>query len=594
MFKPERVIIAAIVLAIICLTGMLLSMLQPETHEGRGYDTFGVEPHGLRALYETVEQAGFNVERGFAPPHAAMAAAGKDGWLVLWRPDPMWVSRDERQLERLGEWVESGGAVIFAPVFDPEAYFYQPCHCEDEEDEASTGQNATAGGNATAQSSNATAESGNATSHDANATTEAENATAKAERLKKWREEMKERQAKRFHALEPLKRMGIAVTRLGVTDYAGAMAREREKIEGYRERLREKREQWEKSKEEMRRKNLGQDEPSEAESGNATEDAPESPRPIRKPPPDPNTTALNAPAEEPIILAAQGIDKKKREYDWYDYRRFLRTLDLDARMERTLTRTVTPEGELGSLWQGLEQVSMADETQCLLPPAEGEPEPDGVLAFEAHNGTTAYLAAVYRRGKGLVVVVADPLLLTNAMLARPGNAYTALGPLAHYDGQRGEVVFDEFFHGLTVRGRPVWLLTRRPYGLVALALLLAAGLWCWRSGSRLGPPLPAIVPTRRSMEEYLEAMSGLFLRGEKQSFLAQELKAGVLWWLGRRYRLGYGEEDLEAVSRAMARRDPESAERLQSAVHELETLAARRKPSVKRLVAAARELTRCL
>jgi hypothetical protein len=89
-------------------------------------------------------------------------------------------------------------------------------------------------------------------------------------------------------------------------------------------------------------------------------------------------------------------------------------------------------------------------------------------------------------------------------------------------------------------------------------------------------------------------MSDLFLRGEKQAFLAGELRAGALWWLGRRHRLGYGQEDLETVARAVARRDPDRAERLRAAVHELETVAATRKPSVTRLVAAARELTRCL
>ncbi|MFW5733434.1 MAG: hypothetical protein ACOCWR_00075 [Oceanidesulfovibrio sp.] len=545
MFKPERVIIAAIVVALLCLAGVLLSMVGPDTRGGKGADTFGVRRDGLRGMYETVEATGFEVRRGFGPPHAAVAEKDGAGWLVLWRPDPNFVFRDERFLDELGGWVESGGAVLFAPEFDPEAYFHTRCECE--EDEADAAQNGT--------------------TEDKDLTVDAEELEAR----RKQRDETRaERQAKRFHVLEPLRRMGVGVARLGVTDYAGRMERERESIEAYRER----------KERERRRDNR--------ENGGAPRD--ESP-PAQVPhkPIDPNTTAWSGVA----LQARHEAHAPAEEYDWFDYRRFLASFALEERAGRAAARAVIPRGELGSLWQGLETVAIPDETQVLLPPEEDEPEPDGVLALEAHNGTTAYLAAAYRKGEGLVVVVADPVLFINAMLAEPGAAYTALGPL-HRAGVQGAVVFDEFFHGLSVRGRPMWLLTRRPYGLVALALILAVAMWCWRSGSRLGPPLPPVEPTRRTVDEYLEAMSGLFLRGDKQAFLAQELKAGALWWLGRRHRLGYGRENLEAVTKAMARRDPDEAERLENAVHELETLAAQRKPPIKRLVAAARELTRCL
>ncbi|TVM19854.1 hypothetical protein DPQ33_01070 [Oceanidesulfovibrio indonesiensis] len=568
MFKPKRVIIAAVVLAVLSMAGMLVSMLQPETHGGLAADTFGVRPHGIRAFYETVEAAGFEVRRGFAPPHAAMADENGAGWLILWRPEPGFVYRDERYLEELGAWVNSGGAVLFTPAFDAGAYFDTSSRCDEKDNEAIVSEQNGTDGKTVQQ--NKTSEE-----HE------------RDEQQRRWTDAQRGWRAERFHVLEPLQRMGVGVKALALTDFAGRIAEEQDKLDAFLERQRDERER--------RRRERGactdedgpaQDRPTHEGPG---QDGSGTYAPPHTIPADPNTTALNAPA----VRVSARAETPQREYGWYDYQKFLRAMELDKRAERATGRSVSTRGELGSFWQGLDTVTMADETQYLPAPDEGEPEPDGALAFETHNGATGYLAAAYSKGKGLIVVVADPLILANAMLDKPGNAYTALGPLRHA-GRSGAVVFDEFFHGLSVRGNPAWLLTRRPYGLVVLALTLAAAVWCWRSGFRLGPPLPPVEPSRRTVEEYLEAMSGLFLRGEKQAFLARELTAGVLWQLARRYRLGVGQDNLEAVSRAMARRDPDGARRLRDAVHELETLAAQRKPPVRRLVAAARELTRCL
>ena len=195
-------------------------------------------------------------------------------------------------------------------------------------------------------------------------------------------------------------------------------------------------------------------------------------------------------------------------------------------------------------------------------------EASGLLDVRAMAGDKPRtLAASFRRGKGEIIVVAEPALFMNVCLAHDDNAVLAYDLLA--DGGR-RVVFDEFYHGLSVRGDPFWLLTQRQYAVGALAALAFASLVIWRRAVVLGPPLEIVPPSRRTILEYVEAMARFFqaARGSRL-FVLSEVRGGALRTLGDRLGLSPGESTPENVASALARRSPADARRFEAAVTQL-------------------------
>ncbi|HEX4148552.1 MAG TPA: DUF4350 domain-containing protein [Pirellulales bacterium] len=177
------------------------------------------------------------------------------------------------------------------------------------------------------------------------------------------------------------------------------------------------------------------------------------------------------------------------------------------------------------------------------------------------------LAASFRRGKGEIIVLAEPALLMNMCLAHDDDSVFAYDLLA--DGGR-HVVFDEFYHGSSVRGEPFWLLTQRRYAVGAWLVLAFASLIVWRKSVVLGPPLEMAPVSRRTIMEYVEAMARFFqgARGSRL-FVLSEVRAGALRTLGDRLGLSPADSTAENVATALARRSPEDARRFQAAVAQL-------------------------
>lgn len=96
------------------------------------------------------------------------------------------------------------------------------------------------------------------------------------------------------------------------------------------------------------------------------------------------------------------------------------------------------------------------------------------------------LAVAHGVGSGVVILVADSAILSNATLDRASNAHFALSIVGE-----GEVLFDEFRHGFTDEGR-TGLIAAAPDGwrnagfLAALATVVALIVY----GRRFGPPEP--------------------------------------------------------------------------------------------------------
>ena len=129
------------------------------------------------------------------------------------------------------------------------------------------------------------------------------------------------------------------------------------------------------------------------------------------------------------------------------------------------------------------------------------------------------------------------------------------------------MVFDEFYHGLTIRGNPIWLLTQRTYTVLALMLLMVTGVIVWHQSVFLGPPLEPVSGSRRTIREYIDAASRLLIRGKSSDkFLLMETRSGVLWKLRHDLALPQGEERPELIIAAIQRRDPQRARQLVEAL----------------------------
>ncbi|MCB9488954.1 MAG: DUF4350 domain-containing protein [Deltaproteobacteria bacterium] len=218
---------------------------------------------------------------------------------------------------------------------------------------------------------------------------------------------------------------------------------------------------------------------------------------------------------------------------------------------------------------------------------------DGLRRATARLMTTddqETLAARFERGEGEVVLIADPSLFQNWLVASADNAALALATVGS-----GPVVIDEFHHALNVRGNPMWLLAQHPYGVIAVMILLTTGLWIARRAVALGPPLETPPPSRRQIGEYVDAMAHLFERKKAWRHLLGELRDGTLWSVRRRYRSHERAGQMTRLYDRVERRDPDLAASLRRALDETQNdLNTTRRLSASHARRRAMELDACL
>ena len=122
---------------------------------------------------------------------------------------------------------------------------------------------------------------------------------------------------------------------------------------------------------------------------------------------------------------------------------------------------------------------------------------------------TSY-ASVTARGHGFVLAMADDELLTNAALARPGNAAVLLAILSVTS--RAEMRMADVEDGVSPPSTPIAALLRAGLGL-ALAHAVVFGLALFAAvGTRQARPTPAPPPRRRAFAEHVEAVGALYAR----------------------------------------------------------------------------------
>ncbi len=217
----------------------------------------------------------------------------------------------------------------------------------------------------------------------------------------------------------------------------------------------------------------------------------------------------------------------------------------------------------------------------------------GKIECERDQGDPWVIAAAVQRGQGEIVFVAEPMLLMNGSLGQDDNSVLAYDLLAE-GGRR--VAFDEFYHGLSVRGNPLWLLTRATYATVIAAILALVALELWRRAIFLGPPRNLPVRNRRTIQEYIDAMARFLNHGRaSRPFLLKEVRAGTLRTINERLGLSYAVHDLEQIATAMAKRSTTDADQFREAMKLFDSALAKGSSlSETNAVRALQRISRCL
>ena len=234
-----------------------------------------------------------------------------------------------------------------------------------------------------------------------------------------------------------------------------------------------------------------------------------------------------------------------------------------------------PEGDLN-------EIHLADTT------------PKGEVFARGDGGDDVLIAAQFDVGQGTVTILSTPALITNGSVAAGDNILLAARLLATPDR---ELVFDEFYHGLTIRGNAMWLFAQRTYGSVTLALLLAVGLLAWRNAVFLGDPLAERPVSRRSIREHVEAMSRFLREGPGHTaWILPRVRDGLLWRLRHEHGLPPEQKHSDdALLAAVERRDPQRAVELTDALAAVnQHLSAGSTGDQKQSVTLLRRMTACL
>ncbi|MDT7808919.1 MAG: hypothetical protein QOJ70_2732 [Acidobacteriota bacterium] len=180
-----------------------------------------------------------------------------------------------------------------------------------------------------------------------------------------------------------------------------------------------------------------------------------------------------------------------------------------ARGGITPTPTPTPD-EDEDLWGG--------ESEQTVPPPAPKPSPAApdevadarapVVHLEDGRKGPGALLVDYAYGRGRIVVLSDPYVVSNAGVNRADNLFLAANVLT--GGRPGRVAFDEFHQGYgETRNQILAYFSGTPILWMFAQVLLVALALGWTRGRRFARPLPAPHPDRRSKLEFVASMAEL-------------------------------------------------------------------------------------
>lgn len=172
---------------------------------------------------------------------------------------------------------------------------------------------------------------------------------------------------------------------------------------------------------------------------------------------------------------------------------------------------------------------------------------------------------IYPRGRGEIWLIHRPQFLDNRLLREADNGLVLCRLAeASLDGKYGPIAFDEFFHGYRDRPGVVQLLLTSPAVWVTVHGLALLGVLMWRHVPRFGPLRPAESTSRRSREEFLEALAMLLARRGDRAEAYGVAQDALIRELERELGLPPGSPEIVAAEAARVRNI--SAERLRKAL----------------------------
>lgn len=223
---------------------------------------------------------------------------------------------------------------------------------------------------------------------------------------------------------------------------------------------------------------------------------------------------------------------------------------------------------------------------------EDNAEPDApVLNFADERGA---LVAEYARGRGRVVVLADPFIVANNGIARADNLQLATNVIA---AGVGLIAFDEYHQGRGSTGNQIVnYFAGTPVVAMLCQLVLIASVVAYSRGRRFARAVPALRPDRRSKLEFVASMAEL-----QQRARAFDLALENIYSRTRRALARYGGTDINApreqIAASVAARSGTDRTRLETLMRDCEDAAAGEQITARRvlsLAASLRELERAL
>jgi hypothetical protein len=173
----------------------------------------------------------------------------------------------------------------------------------------------------------------------------------------------------------------------------------------------------------------------------------------------------------------------------------------------------------------------------------------------------------YRYGKGQIILLSDPYLVSNGGIGLKDNLQLAINTLA---GPGGLVAFDEYHQGRGVnRNALASYFAGTPVLAIAGQFVLLALLILWSRARRFGRPLPLVQIDRRSSLEFVASMSELQERSRAFDLAIENIYTRTRRALARYAGVDYNSPRALIASR-VALRSPLDAQELETLMRQCE------------------------